>query len=155
MLASTSSLLQAALTPAFLLVALGSMLGLFTGRLARIIDRSRDLQALYAETEGTAHDRIVTELRDLEKRIQTVNWAIALSVLSAITVSLLIGILFLMELVQLDMARYAAAAFMLAICLMAASLIMFLAEVRFAIRNVRINREYLELPPSQKGRKRV
>jgi uncharacterized membrane protein len=146
-------LLQAALTPAFLLVALGSMLGLFTGRLARVIDRSRDLQALYAETEGAEHDRIVNELRDLEKRIRTVNAAIALSVLSAIMVCVLIGILFLMELVQMDMTNYAVAAFIVALGLMAASLIMFLLEVRFAIRNVRISEEYLELPPVQKGRK--
>ena len=43
-LASVISVLQTALTPAFLLVAVGSLLNVLTGRLARIVDRSRDLQ---------------------------------------------------------------------------------------------------------------
>ncbi|MBP7952033.1 MAG: DUF2721 domain-containing protein [Sphingorhabdus sp.] len=129
------------------------MLNLFTGRLARIIDRSRDLQAQYTDTKGAEHDRIVAELRDLEKRINTVNSAIVLAVLSAIAVSLLIGILFLMELASIDMVSYAAGAFMAAIGLMAASLILFLIEVRFAIRNVRIREVYLELPPTRNSRR--
>ncbi|MBP7952095.1 MAG: DUF2721 domain-containing protein, partial [Sphingorhabdus sp.] len=73
--------------------------------------------------------------------------------LSAIAVSLLIGILFLMELASIDMVSYAAGAFMAAIGLMAASLILFLIEVRFAIRNVRIREVYLELPPTRNSRR--
>ncbi|MFC4291197.1 DUF2721 domain-containing protein [Sphingorhabdus arenilitoris] len=147
---STSSLLQSALTPAFLLVALGSMLGLFTGRLSRVVDRSRDLQAIYSETKGQEHDRVVAELRDLEKRIHIVNRAIACGVLSAITVSILIGILFVIEFTGLQLGRYAVGAFLIAIGLLASALILFMAEVRFAIRNVRISEEYLELPRRQK-----
>ncbi|NJM51123.1 MAG: DUF2721 domain-containing protein [Sphingomonadales bacterium] len=147
---STSALLQSALTPAFLLVALGSMLGLFTGRLSRIVDRSRDLQDIYSQTKGREHDRLVAELRDLEKRIHIVNRAIACGVLSAITVSLLIGILFIIEFTGLQLGRYAVSAFMIAIGLMAGALILFMAEVRFAIRNVRISEEFLELPHGSK-----
>ena len=145
-------LLQAALTPAFLLVALGSMLNLFTGRLSRIVDRSRVLQQRYGETQGAEHDRIVAELRDLEKRIYIVNRAIALAVLSTITVSILIGLLFLTELAQFDLGVYAAGTFLTAIGLMALALVMFMAEVRFAIRNVRISEEYLELPGKKRKR---
>ena len=151
---STSALLQSALTPAFLLVALGSMLGLFTGRLSRIVDRSRDLQSIYSETQGREHERVVAELRDLEKRIHIVNRAIACSVLSAITVSMLIGILFVIEFTGLQLGTYAVAAFLLAILLLATGLTLFMAEVRFAIRNVRISEEYLELPPVEKKSKR-
>jgi hypothetical protein len=149
----TTQLLQSALTPAFLLVALGSMLNLYTGRLSRIIDRSRDLQKLFDQTEGEDHSRVVAELRDLHKRIQTVNSAIALGVLSAITVSILIAILFLMGIAGLKLATYAAFAFLFTICLLAASLLMFMAEVRLAIRNVRVSEKYLELPERKKRRR--
>ncbi len=152
---ATTLLLQSALTPAFLLVALGSMLNLFTGRLARIIDRSRELQGIYAETQGVEHDRIVAELRVLAARMKSVNSAIGLGVLSAITVSILIGILFLMGVTQLNLEMQAAAAFLAAIGLMAGSLIMFLAEVRRATSTIRIDEIYLELPPKPARKKRL
>lgn len=151
---STTALLQSALTPAFLLVALGSMLNLFTGRLSRIIDRARTLQGDHGHTTGAEHDIIVSELRGLSKRIATVNWAIALGVLSAIVVSVLIGILFLMGMAGLQLGTEAAFAFLLAIVLMCGSLIMFLLEVRLATRLVRISEDYLELPPKRAGRRK-
>ena len=51
------SVLQTALTPAFLLVAVGSLLNVLTGRLSRIVDRSRDLQQLHGVTEGAIRAR--------------------------------------------------------------------------------------------------
>ena len=36
----------------FLLVAVGSLLNVLTGRLSRIVDRSRELQQLHGVTEG-------------------------------------------------------------------------------------------------------
>jgi hypothetical protein len=146
---STTALLQSALTPAFLLVALGSMLNLFTGRLSRIIDRARTLQADHGQTTGAEHDNIVSELRGLAKRIATVNWAIALGVLSAIVVSVLIGILFLMGMAGLQLGKEAAFAFLAAIVLMCGSLVMFMLEVRLATRLIRISEDYLELPPKR------
>lgn len=143
---STTLLLQSALTPVFLLVALGAMLNLFTGRLARIIDRSRELQVIYATTKGAEHDKIVEELRTLAVRIKIVNSAIGLGVLSAIVVSILIGMLFLMGVTGLMLTNESAMAFISAISLLAAALLLFLLEVRYAIYNVRIDEAYLELP---------
>ncbi len=151
---ATTALLQSALTPAFLLVALGSMLNLYTGRLSRIIDRARTLQASYDQSVGIEHDRIVTELRGLSKRIATVNAAIAMGVLSAIVVSVLIGILFLMGMAGLKLETQAAFAFLIAIVLMCGSLAMFMLEVRLATRLVRISEDYLELPPKKKRKRK-
>jgi Protein of unknown function (DUF2721) len=152
---STTLLLQSALTPAFLLVALGSMLNLFTGRLARIIDRARELQGVHSETQGTEHDKIVAELRVLAARMKAVNWAIALGVLSAITVSILIGILFLMGVTEMQLSTEAATVFLAAIGLLASSLLMFLLEVRHATSTIRIDEIYLELPPKPAPHKRA
>ena len=44
--------IQIALAPVFLLVAMGSLLNVITGRLARVVDRSRQLIERYPETEG-------------------------------------------------------------------------------------------------------
>ena len=103
-LASVISVLQTALTPAFLLVAVGSLLNVLTGRLARIVDRSRDLQRQYADNDGPAHELVVRELRITKKRISVVGSSILLAVLSAISVCAEIAVLFLMGLTQFSAA---------------------------------------------------
>lgn len=139
------TVLQTAMAPAFLLVGLGAMLALFAGRLARIIDRSRALQDLFAKTEGKEHDLIVNELHDLQKRIKLVNSAIYLSVISAIVVCVLIGLLFTMGLVgNLQLDQIVAGAFLVAVVLLSVALVQFLREVRIGIRDFMIREEFLE-----------
>ena len=156
-LAVVISVLQTALTPAFLLVAVGSLLNVLTGRLARIVDRSRDLQRQYAETEGPAHERVVRELRIIEKRMRVVGSSILLAVLSAIAVCIMIGVLFLMGLSDLSAAGVAVAVFMLALVLLAACLLQFVREIRLATYAIYVPEEYLELPPQsvRKGKRPV
>jgi hypothetical protein len=141
------AVLQTALTPAFLLVALGSLLNILTGRLSRIVDRSRDLQDRHAATKGREHDRLVAELRVIEKRMRVVGRSILLSVLSALTVCVMIGLLFLMGLSDISMAWVMVAVFILALALMAGSLILFVREVGLATHAIYVPEEYLELPP--------
>ena len=138
------AVLQTALTPAFLLVALGSLLNILTGRLSRIVDRSRALQDRHAATEGPEHDRLVAELRVIEKRMRVVGSSILLSVLSALTVCLMIGLLFLMGLSTFSMAWLVVAFFILALGLMAGSLVQFVREVRLSTHAIYIPEEYLE-----------
>lgn len=138
------TVLQTALAPAFLLVGIGAMLNLFALRLARIIDRSRDLQEAFKSTTGTDHDLVVAELGDLQLRIRIVNSAIFLSVISAITACTLIGMLFIMELTGVDLSLAIAGAFVVAISLLSIALVQFLREVRIGVRDFMIREEYLE-----------
>tara|TARA_R110000765_G_scaffold155106_1_gene258152 strand:+ start:209 stop:673 length:465 start_codon:yes stop_codon:yes gene_type:complete len=138
------TVLQTAMAPAFLLVGIGAMLNLFAGRLARIIDRSRDLQALYRTTTGVDHDLVVAELGDLQVRLRVVNSAIFLSVVSAIIACILIGMLFIMGLTGRDLSLAVAGAFVVAISLLSMALIQFLREVRIGVRDFMIREEYLE-----------
>jgi len=139
------TVLQTAMAPAFLLVALGGMLNIFTGRLERIIDRSRVMQDRYLETEGEAHILCVNELRDLQLRIKYVNSAIYFSVVSAIVVCILIGLLFVMGLISHPiLEQIVAGAFIVAVILLSVALIQFSREVRTGIRDFMIREEYLE-----------
>lgn len=148
------SVLQTALTPAFLLVAVGSLLNVLTGRLSRIVDRSRDLQRQHAETEGNAHERVVAELRVIERRMRVVGSSILLAVLSAITVCIMIGLLFFLGLSNFSGAGAAVAVFLLALLLLAASLLQFVREIRLATYAIYVPEEYLELPPKPKRQRR-
>ena len=138
------TVLQIAMAPAFLLVGIGAMLNLFAGRLARIIDRSRDLQALYKTTTGMDHDLVVAELGDLQVRLRVVNSAIFLSVVSAIIACMLIGMLFIMGLASVDLSWGVAGAFVVSISLLSLALVQFLREVRIGVRDFMIREEYLE-----------
>ena len=139
------TVLQTAMAPAFLLVALGGMLNIFTGRLARVIDRSRVMQDRYLETEGTEHVLCVNELRDLQMRIKYVNSAIYFSVVSAIVVCILIGLMFAMGLTSNPLLpEIVAGAFVTAVLLLSVALIQFSREVRIGIRDFMIREEYLE-----------
>jgi hypothetical protein len=148
-LAAVISVLQTALTPAFLLVAVGSLLNVLTGRLSRIVDRSRELQRQYADTEGTAHDRVVSELRIIEKRMRVVGSSILYAVLSAMSVCVEIAMLFLMGLSQFSAAWVAVAVFMLALALLSACLFQFVREIRLATYAIYVPEEYLELPAAR------
>ncbi|GAB5483005.1 MAG: DUF2721 domain-containing protein [Parasphingorhabdus sp.] len=144
------TVLQTALAPAFLLVAVGGMLSLFAGRLARIIDRSRILQNLFIETEGHEHQCIVDELHDLQLRIKIVNSAIYLSVISAIVACILIGLLFVMGLTGINLSGVIAGAFIIAMSLLSIALVQFLREVRIGVRDFMIREEFLERSDPQK-----
>ena len=156
-LAAVISVLQTALTPAFLLVAVGSLLNVLTGRLSRIVDRSRDLQRQYADTQGKAHERVVKELRIIEKRMRVVGSSILFAVLSAISVCIMIAVLFLLGLTNSSAAWVAVALFMLALALLSACLFQFVREIRLATYAIYVPEEYLELPaapPSREPKRR-
>jgi MFS family permease len=139
------AVLQTALTPAFLLVAVGSLLNVLTGRLSRIVDRSRDLGERHPKTKGAERVQLVLEMRILQRRMHVVGFSILMSVLSAVVVCIMIGLLFLMGLSHFSMAALIVASFILGLLLLSASLIAFVWEVRLSTHAIRIRKELLEL----------
>lgn len=140
-----AGLIQLSLAPAFLLVAIGSMLQLFSGRLARVVDRSRALKESFADTEGEAHAAVVRELRGLSRRMKIVNNAILMGVSGAITIGLLIVMLFAMALTHINLNIPVSIGFIVAMAFVITGLIFFLFEVRLASRNIRVEEFYLTL----------
>jgi type VI protein secretion system component VasF len=136
--------IQIALGPVFLLVAVGGLLTVIAGRLARVVDRSRDLMDRYENTDGSAHARLVRELRIVDRRMGIINWSIALCVACGIVVCLMVAMLFLAGSGQHDLALPISASFILAMLLLLGALILFLIEVRLAIRTIHVPAEMLE-----------
>lgn len=137
--------IQLAVTPVFVLVAIGSLMNLLSTRLSRIVDRSRTLQAEYITTEGEAHDVVVREMRYVDRRIDLIGRAILLMVICALAIGVTVVVLFMEELFQRDLQAFAAASFTVAIGLLMASLWLFLLETRTARAALRVPRDYLEL----------
>lgn len=136
--------IQLALAPVFVLVAMGNIMSLLSTRLGRVVDRSRFLQERYDETTGDEHDMVVNEMRLIDRRIKLVSRALLLLVISGVTVAFTVGLLFLEELIEIELSRLAAASFFLAIALLIGALLLFLFETRVATAALRIPRDYLE-----------
>lgn len=144
-LGAIAETIQLSVTPVFLLVATGSLLNVFTGRLARVVDRSRRLMELWAETQGAEHERVVAELRVVDRRIDVINNSIAAAVACGIVVCLLVALLFTKAVAGFDLGLAAAWVFAVAMLLLLLSLALFLIEVRLAIRTIHVPMELLEL----------
>lgn len=141
---SIAQTIQLAIAPVFLLAGIGAFLNVLAGRLARVVDRSRVLELLHAESSGAEHERHVWELRLIDRRIALVNAAIAFNVASAIAVCLLVALLFVTQLAGLAYRTAVALAFIIAMALLMTGLILFLIEVNLAIRALRVRKELLE-----------
>lgn len=140
-----ASIIQLAMAPAFLLVAIGAMLQLFSGRLGRVVDRSRDLTKEHPECSPERRRCIVRELRGLDRRMTVVNGAILMGVCGAITVSIVIAMLFVTGLARVDLTVAVSVGFIFAMAFLMIGLCLFLYEVRLAEKNIHIDRDFLEL----------
>ena len=89
-----SDAIQLALAPVFLLTGIAGLLNVMASRLARIIDRGRDLSSR-APFPSDAHARVAQdELRTLDVRRHFTSAAITSCVLAALLVCVVIAALF-------------------------------------------------------------
>ena len=136
--------IQVAVAPVFLLTGISGFLNVLTSRLARAVDRARQLEAEFTEPDDPGHWLQVSELRILDRRIMLASWAILLCTSAAVMICLVVAGLFVADLANLGFARTMAVGFVAAMGLIVAGLGFFLAEVRLSLRSIRIRDELLE-----------
>lgn len=134
--------IQLAVTPVFLLTAIGAILNVLITRLGRVVDRARALEEeLVGPPLAGGEERRLVALDDLavlDRRMGAVNLAIALCTASAFLVCIVISILFVGEFADLAWAQAVIWVFLAALVLLAAGLGLFLAEIRIALTSVRV-----------------
>ncbi len=126
--------IQQALTPVFLLGAVGAFLNVLTGRLARIVDRFRFLSEI-PENESTEH---CNELLSLPSRVRLIHWAISLCTLCALFVCTSIVVLFVGAELELSLKRITSILFIAAMMALTGGLLCFLREVTLATDTIKI-----------------
>ena len=125
--------------PVFLLAGIGGLLVVLNSRLVRIIDRSRELQALTQsrDTPVSSERESKTELQAMKRRMALVMKAIELLTVTILLVALVVAVVFISVVTQLDLALLVVPLFVMAmVCLMAAALL-FQREVQLATAQVR------------------
>ena len=139
-----AQIIQLAIAPVFLLAGLGGFLSVCAGRLARIIDRARELEPRILKARGVEHGRLVSEVRMLDRRIKVVNQAIFLTVLAALLISGVVILLFVASLTGYPIGTAVALLFIAAMAATAGGFGVFLHETRLGTRAVRIDSHILD-----------
>jgi hypothetical protein len=137
-------LIQVALTPIFLISAIGVTLNVLTSRLARIVDRARAMEDVLREPgrqqqyEGRDLHAV---LRVLARRSRYINAAITLITLSALFISFVVVMLFVNAFLRWDLSAFIACLFIASMLSLCAALLAFLIEVRIATTTLQIGIE--------------
>jgi hypothetical protein len=138
-----AQIIQLAIAPVFLLVGIGGLLNVMSGRLSRIVDRVRmlELDVLTAD-EARRRDEI-GELAILARRLTICHWAIALCT-SVRHAGLRDGDR--PVLASVGAMNFALPVVSLFIAVMAAltiGLLLFLVEINISLRVIRVRKEYI------------
>ena len=141
---AVAQVIQLAVAPVFLLAGIGAFLNVTAGRLSRIVDRARTIEPELLAARGSEHDRLLVEIRTLDRRMALVSQAIFLSVLAAVLICAVVVLLFAAGLTGLHLGTPIAFLFIIAMVAMGLGFTVFLFETRVGSRSVRIRTEILE-----------
>jgi len=125
-------IIQLAIAPVFLLTGVGTNMLVLTNRLARIIDRSRDLEAQLESQRVISADKVQLyrdELNILFRRAKKINRAILLSTSCALLICVVVAGLFIADALNLRLASVIAGMFVLAMVALTGSFVYLLREI--------------------------
>ena len=140
-----ANLIQLSIATVFLLAGVGAILNVMATRLSRVVDRVRRLEAEFAGTSEILQKLARAELGRLGKRMKLINWAITAVTAGALTVCLVVAVLFVGGLADSSVGNIIAALYVLTMVLLVTGLVLFLLEVRLASRNLRVRYELLDV----------
>ena len=136
-LSDIAHVIQLAIAPVFLLTAIGTVLAVLTGRLARAVDRRRTLMAAVLSVGDGMADLVQQEIAFEVRRIRLMYVAISMAVMSALLVCGLISLAFIDAFVAWHLGKLIAALFILAMVALIGSLSVFLREIFLAVNSPR------------------
>jgi len=129
--------IQLSLAPVFLLTGIAGLLNVMAGRLARIIDRGRQLTEGPPRPPGPRDGTLQVEMQNLERRRHLASAAITACTLSALLVCTVIATLFLEVLFRAEFRWLIGLQFTGATLALVVGLAYFLREVHLATTTVR------------------
>jgi len=137
--------IQLSVAPVFLLTGIAGLLGVMANRLARIIDRAREVGRGWSSLDAAAVVAARLEVANLERRRHLASWAINCCTGAALLVCTVIVTLFIEEFLRADLKWLAGGQFIAAMLSVIAGLSCFLAEVYIATHASRIDAQVFEI----------
>jgi uncharacterized protein DUF2721 len=132
-------LIQLAVAPVFLLTAVGTIIGVLSTRLGRVVDRSRLLEDRLRQLPPEGQKAARWELSLLGRRVRLVYASMVLAVVCALFVGLLIAVAFVDAFIAIDMSKFIGLLFIAAMLAFILSLMVFLREIFLAVTSARNN----------------
>jgi MFS family permease len=143
-LTQLAQIIQLAVAPVFLLAGLGAFLNVCAGRLARIVDRTRNLEPRILKSRGEEHERLLGEVRLLDRRTRVVTSAIFTAVLGALFICAVVILMVVAFLTGWKLGVAVAWLFIIAMTATGASFAIFLHETRLGTKAVRVRNAILD-----------
>ena len=120
--------IQLSVAPVFLLTAIAGVLGVISNRLARVLDRAREIQ-------GPASDS--QDMQLLRRRMGLLSRAIESVTITGVLVSAVVAVTFISAITVVDLAAIVVPLFVVAMLALMAGLLLLLLDTRAASRMMR------------------
>ena len=138
---TTSSLLpviQMAITPVILISGMGALMITLTGRMARIVDRTRLLCTEVREARGDERTHLWNQLDIMWRRARFIRLAVTFNGLSMLASCFLIVTIFLDAIIVAGLAKLMLTLFAISIFLVVAALVCFLRDIHVSLRALQL-----------------
>jgi len=135
----TAHAIQLAIAPVFLLTGFAGLLGVMATRLARVIDRARNLEAAWPGMDAEARAAARREIHVLEHRRRVCSWSISCCTTAALFVCFVIVTLFAEEFFAANLRWLVGALFVSAMVAVISGLGCFIREVYLATHATRVD----------------
>ncbi|NQV10324.1 MAG: DUF2721 domain-containing protein [Cyanobacteria bacterium] len=131
--AGLSRAIQLSVAPVFLLTGIAGLLGTFSARLGRIIDRIRIIQETIDHGSIGQAKALKSVLTVQRQRLYLINRAILFATITALLIAVVVAVLFISVVAVIDLAAVVVPIFVLSMLSLIAGLLLFLREVQLAI----------------------
>jgi hypothetical protein len=131
-------ILQIAIGPVILISGIGLILLSMTNRLARVIDRSRQLSHVLRSAKGPERDVVVSQINILSTRALVVRLAITLATLSILFAAILVITLFMAALLHWEVGVLVTIFFIICMGSLIVSLLAFLRDVHLSLAALKL-----------------
>lgn len=147
-------ILQASLSPVVLISGVGLLLLSMTNRFARPLDRIRFLGKELKTASEEDQSFYLRQIEILYKRCFLLKGAITAAVLSIVSISIMIFLLFLMATLSLKLSLLIECVFIIGLLTLVLSLVYFLRDIRASLKSVviemaRLKKNYPEIDTSR------
>jgi small-conductance mechanosensitive channel len=130
---SVTHVIQLAVAPVFLLTAIATLISSLNVRLGRIVDRQRALQAQAVTAASDVLEAMQREFALLHSRFHLSYVAILAAGVAGLFICLVVALAFIGVLLEMDLSRFLAGFFILAMVSVITSLSLFLREIYLAV----------------------
>lgn len=127
-----------------MLAGIAGFLSVLSHRLSRVVDCTRNVdRSIYEAKSGNHKELLRLEAKVLGQRTSIINWAIRLSVVSALIICITIMCLFIGDVALFQLGALIAYLFVAVMVLVILSFLLFLFEVSISTRNLQHDIEHI------------